>query len=160
MYEQSVHVPGIVCWPGQIAAGKRINDLVSSMDFGPTLLEFAGVGVPDWMEAQSRSAVLRGQDPNPRTCLFAEHSDDKILTGTKFVTMVLKDSWKLVHFIDHPEGQLFNLKLDPGERVNLWNDKDYENQRLELLDEMLHWRLESSWRTQGFVQMLAFNHFE
>ena len=74
--------------------------------------------------------------------------------------MVLKDSWKMVHFVDHAEGQLFDLESDPGERINLWNDKSHEHQRLELLDEMLRWRLESSWQTQGFLQMLAFNNFE
>ena len=79
------------------------------------------------------------------------------MTGSKFVTMVREGPYKLVHFIDCDDGQLFNLDEDPGERTNLWSDSNHSDVRQRLTDEILKWRLESSRRTQGFVQMLASN---
>ena len=154
MYEQSVHVPAIVCWPGVVDAGKRLPQLVSLFDFGPTILEAANVDVPDWMEARSLSDVLFDQPAAPRQQVFAEHSDDAILTETNFMTMVRRGDWKLVHFVDTLEGQLFDLSTDPGERVNLWDDANWKETKDSLIAEILNWRIESSRKTQGFLKML------
>lgn len=155
MYEQSLRVPAVVCWPGQVVAGQRRSDIVSLMDFAPTVLELAGVPVPPWMEATSLLPQLLGQPSAPRTRVFAEHSDDPILTGTRFMTMVRDGAWKLVHFVDHDTGQLFNLESDPNELRNLWAEPEHAPTRQRLLTEILHWRIESSRQAQGFVRMLA-----
>lgn len=154
MYEQSVHVPAIVCWPGVVDAGKRLPQLVSLFDFGPTILEAAKVDVPEWMEARSLSDVLFDKPAARREQVFAEHSNDAILTETNFMTMVREGDWKLVHFVDTQEGQLFDLSTDPGERINLWDDAKYKETRDGLIAEILNWRIESSRKTQGFLKML------
>lgn len=155
MFEQSVHVPAVICWPGQISPGKTIPELVSLMDFGPTILQMAGAPVPDWMEARTLSDLLFETAAHPRDRVFAEHSDDAILTETRFMTMIREDRWKLVHFVDCEEGQLFDLEADPKERINLWNDPNHADIRQRLIGEILTWRIESARKTQGFVQMLA-----
>ncbi|MEP3639025.1 MAG: sulfatase-like hydrolase/transferase [Paracoccaceae bacterium] len=155
MYEQSVHVPAVVCWPGVIEAGKQLPQLVSLFDFGPTILEAAGVSIPDWMEARTLSDVLFDTSDEPRERVFAEHSDDAILTETKFMTMVRKGNWKLVHFVDNELGQLFDLSADPDELVNLWDHADHSDTQRELINDILNWRIESSRKTQGFQQMLS-----
>lgn len=155
MYEQSVHVPAIVSWPGEVEPGSKFDQLVSLMDLGPTILEMAGAEVPDWMEARSLNDLMLKTSSPVRPRVFAEHSSDAILEGTEFMTMVREGPWKLVHFVDHEEGQLFNLDDDPGERNNLWEDKTHRGIRLKLIDEILKWRIESSQYAQGFVRMLA-----
>lgn len=155
MFEQSVHVPALIWRPGTIPAGKEVSALVSLFDFGPTILEYAGVEVPDWMEARSLSDVLHDRPSEPRERVFAEHSNDAILTGTDFMTMIRDGDWKLVHFVDCDEGQLFNLASDPNERVNLWDRSDHDGKKQELIDKILHWRIMSARKTQGFVLMLA-----
>jgi arylsulfatase len=155
MYEQSVHVPAIICWPGKIREGQRLSQLVSLFDFGPTVLEAAGVEVPDWMEARPLSDLLFDIPSAPRDQVFAEHSDDAILTDTEFMTMIRQGPWKLVHFVDSPEGQLFNLDQDPGERRNLWDDSAHQATRQSLIEDILKWRIQSARKTQGFVHMLA-----
>lgn len=155
MFEQSVHVPAVICWPGQISPGKTIPELVSLMDFGPTILQMADAPVPEWMEARTLSDLLFETAADPRDRVFAEHSDDAILTETRFMTMIREDRWKLVHFVDCEEGQLFDLVADPKERINLWNDPDHTEIRQRLIGEILTWRIESARKTQGFVQMLA-----
>ncbi|QUS37338.1 sulfatase [Falsirhodobacter algicola] len=154
MYEQSVHVPTIFWGPG-IPAGRRVDDLVSLMDLGPTILELAGLTPPAWMEAQSLRPYFGDARPPRRDCVFAEHARDAILTGTEFVSMVRHGDWKLVHFVDTDEGQLFNLADDPGERVNRWDDPACAGRRMELIHRLLDWRIRSDLRTQGFRNVLA-----
>ena len=52
-------------------------------------------------------------------------------------------TWKLVHFLGEDEGQLFDLRNDPHEERNLWNDPDAAPIRRELLDALRDWRLAS-----------------
>jgi arylsulfatase len=83
----------------------------------------------------------------PRQCVFAEHSDDAILTGTDFMTMTREGDWKLVHFVDCDEGLLFNLTADPDERDNLWDQPDQKAKRKELIEKILRWRIMSARKT-------------
>jgi arylsulfatase A-like enzyme len=152
MYQQTVHVPAMIAWPGRIPQGKRVTDLVALFDLGPTILEFAGIAPPDWMEATSLQPYFGGSVDIPRRRVYAEHSNDALLTGTRFMTMIRDGQMKLVHFVDSEEGQLFDLDKDPNEQNNLWHQPQYAQTRAWLVDEILKWRLESSLVTQGFVQ--------
>lgn len=152
MYESTVHVPAVAAWPGRIPAGRRIEKLVSLFDFGPTILELAGAAVPDWMEAQSLTPLFEEGDGPERPRVFAEHANDKLLTGTRFVTMIREGCYKLVHFVDSAEGQLFDLDADPQELTNLWDDPAHSETKRRLIDAILEWRIESSRKTQGFVR--------
>ena len=153
MYQSTVHIPAVVFGAGRIPAQRRISDNVALFDFGPTILEWAGVEVPQWMEAKSllpyfSDEALQGQGRNR---VFAEHSNDALLTGTRFMTMILEGKMKLVHFVDAEKGMLFDLSDDPDEINNLWDDPDRAETRDRLIDEILNWRLESSMKTQGFI---------
>lgn len=152
MFESTVRVPALISWPGHIAQGKRVTDLVALFDFGPTILEYAGVPTPSWMEAVALQPYLDGNTEPDRQRVYAEHSNDALLTGTRFMTMIRDKAMKLVHFVDAEDGQLFDLENDPSERVNLWDDPEYAQTRARLVNEILTWRLESSLKTQGFVE--------
>ncbi len=149
MYESTVHVPAIVAWPGQTDGGRRVAELVSLYDFAPTILEMAGVAVPDWMEARSLVPLIRGEaEDRPR--VFSEHSNDALLEGTRMVTMVREGDLKLVHFVDSDEGQLFDLAADPRETENLWDEPGHAAVKARLVGEILRWRTESALKTQGY----------
>ena len=152
MYQSTVHIPAIVFGPGRIPEGRRVTENVALFDFGPTILEYAGVPVPEWMEASSLVPYFDGDETQGRLRVFAEHSNDALLTGTRFMTMVLEGTIKLVHFIDAPKGLMFDLANDPDELTNLWDNAEHAVTRDRLIDEILNWRLESSMKTQGFVE--------
>jgi arylsulfatase A-like enzyme len=152
MYEQSVRVPGIVWCPGRVEEGRVVDDLVSMFDFGPTILELAGVEKPRWMEAQSLCGYLKGNETRPREYVFSEHAGDWILHGTQFMTMIRGKRWKLVHFIDTEEGQLFDLDDDPREIRNLWGVPQCQDLKRRLLEEILAWRIRSALVTQGWLE--------
>lgn len=52
-YDLSIRAPMLVRWPEKIAPGRRVDDFVSLMDVGPTLLEVAGLPVPADMDGRS-----------------------------------------------------------------------------------------------------------
>ena len=152
MYEQSIRVPAIVWAPGRVAAGRKVDDLVSLFDFGPTILELAGIAAPKWMEARSLMPYLRDGTVEPRRYVFAEHAGDRIFHGTEFMTMIRDHHWKLVHFVDSEEGQLFDMQADPQELHNLWADPAHEATKRGLVDEILKWRIRSDLKTQGWTE--------
>ncbi len=57
-YDLSARAPMLVRWPNGVPAGRSVDDFVSVMDIGPTLLEIAGVKVPEDMDGRSFSPQL------------------------------------------------------------------------------------------------------
>jgi len=174
MYDIVTRVPLIVWAPGRFVGGRQVDGLCQMMDVGPAILELAGVEVPASMEAQSILPALlpcsEPSSPSPlcskppssgaaqdvpwtgRPYVFAEHGRDGILQEAKFVTMVRSREWKLVHFLDEPFGQLFDLVEDPGEERNLWDSPAAATVKQELLDVLLEWRIRSQYRTRDCAQ--------
>ena len=67
---------------------------------------------------------------------------DELNTWTQSGTerMVRKDDWKLV-LDNYGRGELYNLKADPSEINNLYNNKKYASKQMELLEELMTWEL-------------------
>jgi len=152
MYDAITRIPLIAWSPGRIPAGRAVEALCQQMDLGPTILELADVDIPPTLEAVSLSAPLAGQAWSGRDYVFAEQARDGILTDTEFMTMVRNDQWKLVHFLDEPFGQLFNLEKDPNEVLNLWSDPGHLDVRRELLAVLREWRIRSQYETADWCQ--------
>jgi arylsulfatase A-like enzyme len=149
MYDCVTRVPLIVWGTGRFDRCRRVEGLCQMMDIGPTVLGLAGLDVPDTMEAASLLPALEGQPWSGRPYVFAEHGRDGILRETTFMTMVRSRDWKLVHFLDEPYGQLFDLARDPGETRNLWDVSEFTARRRELLDVLREWHIRSQYRTRG-----------
>jgi len=72
-YEAGVRVPMIAAWPGTIPEGRRLTDLVSTIDLMPTFLAAAGRSVPDHLPGLDLLPRLRGETAEvPRRYLFTE----------------------------------------------------------------------------------------
>ncbi len=152
MYDIIMRMPTIVWWPGRIPGGRQVDDLCQVMDLGATILEMAGLERPASFEAQSLLPVLQGDKASiGRDLVFAEHGRDGILRETEFMTMVRSREWKLVHFMDEPFGQLFDLVHDPDEVRNLWDDPAYLDVKRELLDAMREWLVRSNYHTRDWA---------
>ena len=140
MYDIITRVPTIVWAPGRIAQGLRVSELIQQMDLAPMLFELAGVEPPPPGPAISALPLARGNGKG-REVVFAEHSADKILREVKLITMVRTESWKLVHYLDQPWGELYDLQDDPGEVRNLWSMPKHEHRKSELLEVLREWRI-------------------
>lgn len=144
MYDTITKVPTIIWSPKRFKGGRKVDSLCQLMDLGPAILELAGITPDESMEAISVLPALQGDDWAGRDYVFAEHPKDMIFTEGEFQTMVRNDDWKLVHFLGQSDGQLFNLKNDPDEVKNLWNDPDHQDKKHELIHVLLEWRIRSS----------------
>lgn len=126
VYEDTVHVPLLVRWAS--ARSKRIGEFVQHIDFAPTILELAGLDVPDEMQGRSLLPLLRGEEDNPRECVYVNQG----LWQAK--RAVITREWKYTRCIDDgfwpcPAEELFHLATDPTELRELSG----ENQ--QVLDE-------------------------
>jgi arylsulfatase A-like enzyme len=151
MYEQITRVPMIIWAPGRFGDARTIDALIQQMDLGPTILDWAGIPVPDSWEAQTLSPALDPQAEFPgREFVYCEQVRDGVLTGCQFMTMVRDKTHKLVHFLDQPCGQLFDLVADPDELNNLWDQPDAAAQKHRLLSELREWRIRSGVHTKDW----------
>jgi arylsulfatase A-like enzyme len=152
MYDLITRIPFIAWSPARFTGGRQLDALCQQMDIGPAILELAGLDVPAAMEAQSLLPALRGEPWQGRPYVFAEHSRDGILRETEYMTMVRSTEFKLVHFLDEPFGQLFDLVNDPQEVHNLWDDPAFVFKRDELLGVLREWRIRSQYHTRAWAQ--------
>lgn len=60
-YDSGTRIPLIIKWPGVIGPGSVSNDLISSIDLGPTVLSMAGVDIPVWMQGRAFLGEQRGE---------------------------------------------------------------------------------------------------
>ena len=156
MYDQITRVPTIV-WakPGSTAGkfisgeGRCVDGLCQLMDLGPMILELAEIEPSSSMEAESLLPAVKGEAWQERDYVYCEQAKDGIFTGNLFQTMIRDRNWKLVHFADATYGQLFDLKNDPEEFNNLWDEPEYAEKKSELLNALLNWRIRSSVQAQN-----------
>jgi len=64
MYEESFRTPLVARWPGVIKPGQRNDDLVQNIDFAETFLDIAGAPIPDDMQGESLTPLLKGETPH------------------------------------------------------------------------------------------------
>jgi hypothetical protein len=66
-YEGGFRVPGVVWWPGHVAAGTVKNDVVTTMDIFPTVLNLAGAALPSdrIIDGKDMSNILFGDGLSP-----------------------------------------------------------------------------------------------
>jgi len=67
LYDEGIHIPLIIRWPGVIKPGGQRNDLVSHIDIAATSLYAAGIAIPNYMQGRS----LFGRDYKPRQHVFS-----------------------------------------------------------------------------------------
>lgn len=144
-YQGSVHVPFLVAGPpgGPVGHGTVPREPVELRDVMPTLLEAAGLPVPDGLDGRSVLPLTRGAATSWREYLHGEHT----LFGQS-MQWLTDGSEKYVWMSGTGREQLFDLVADPRECRDLAGSEAHA-ERLALwrarLVEVLHGRQE------GFV---------
>jgi N-sulfoglucosamine sulfohydrolase len=62
MYEQDFHLPLAICWKNVTDGGRKVDDLVSFIDFAPTFLDAAGIEIPSQMAGKSLINILKSNE--------------------------------------------------------------------------------------------------
>ena len=158
-YEGLVRVPLIFSWPGRFKEDLRSDALVELLDMTPSVLELAGLEVPDYVQGKSLLPILRGEvSPDyHRDFVRCEYFDalDAGLTRLSgpsgleiskgmergkftpspgvFATMYRDRRYKLSIYHGHNLGELYDLQEDPWEFDNLWDDPKHRTIRDDLI---------------------------
>ncbi len=126
-HELMMKIPYIFHHPGRIPAGKTNDLLVSNYDFLPSVL--GHLGLADKMPRQPKSpgrdfsAALAGQPLTWENEVFFEFETCRAIRT---------DQWKLV--LRQPDGphELYDMKADPAERMNLFGQPKTESVKAQL----------------------------
>ncbi len=131
MYENSLRVPLIVYDPREDApVPQRLDHLALNIDIAPTLLQYAGIPIPDSVQGKPLQHAIRGRD-DWRTAFLCEHlfENPRIPKSEGVRT----EQFKYFRYIDHPEHEeLYDLHTDPLEVHNLVENPQYAKVLQEL----------------------------
>jgi len=142
MPDSVVRVPLIICTPQTAAKPCVVEQLMSQMDIGPTLLELAGLDVPTRLDGRSRAVGVTGE------CTVAW--DEAVFCEDNYLTMVRTQAAKLIHYAGQEYGELYDLQSDPDETVNLWHDPEHLPNRIELESRLLKFLTCSVYMNAGY----------
>ncbi|MBG7629556.1 MAG: sulfatase [Bacteroidetes bacterium] len=153
MYEESMRMPFLVRYPKMIKAGSRTDAIINNTDFAPTIIELAGGKTPEYMQGSSFKEVLEtGKEPEgwqqETYYRYWMHMAHKHSNPAHFG--VRTKDFKLIFFYgrdyktrnnkaqkwaNHPSSlsyiktpvawELYDLKNDPKEMNNIYNDAAY-----------------------------------
>jgi N-acetylglucosamine-6-sulfatase len=136
MYEESMRMPWLIRYPKSVPAGTRTDAIVENVDYGPTMLAFAGVETPDYMQGNSFHEIcVTGKEPAGwkkeayyRYWMHMAHHDNPGHVGIR------TKEYKLIFYYgcDYkgrnrtpPGWELYDLKKDPLEVVNEYDNPKY-----------------------------------
>ena len=121
LYEGGIRVPLIVRWPGKVAAGKVREDPVILTDFYPTLLEVAGLKTRKHYpgDGESLLPLLTDKGDLERDAIFWHYPNFAFHRDNRLGSAIRMGDYKLIEFFDRNEVELYNLRVDLGEKKNL-----------------------------------------
>ena len=122
--EESLKMPLIVRYPKEIKAGSVNTRLGINIDFGPTMLDYAGIAIPSVMQGVSLRPLLQGNTPADwRTSIFyAYYNRSPKHWGIR------TDRYKLIRFPDTEVVEFYDLQEDPQEMYNRGSEPGYRKQ--------------------------------
>lgn len=120
MDEVSSRVPLLVQWPGKVAQASASSALVQNIDFAPTLLDAAGVVPPEPMHGESFLPLLLGKPTQWRDELYYHFYENPGFHGVARHYGIHTGRYKLIHYYQNDEWELFDLETDPQELTNLY----------------------------------------
>jgi arylsulfatase A-like enzyme len=148
MYEESMLMPLVVCWPGVTSAGSVNIDLVQNLDYAPTFLEIAGVEIPETMQGRSLVPLLKGRTPSDwRTSLYYHYFEYPAVHMVPRHCGVRTASHKLMHFYQFDEWECYDLRKDADEVQNVYDDPEYASLIADLKQELV--RLQKQYDDQS-----------
>ena len=132
-YEGGIRTPGMIRWPGQIPANKVTDEILSDLDWFPTLASFVGeenrVPTDRPIDGIDQSNFLLGEQDKSNREYIVTYVGDRVF-AVKWRTLK-------VHFytaegtfspiVEHTFPQVFDIKNDPGETRELFQAEGYSH---------------------------------
>ena len=150
MYEESLRMPFVLRYPGEVEPGSVNEDIVTNVDFAPLFLDLVGIPIPEDFQGRSFRPLLQGETPADwpeamyyRYWMHKSHHNVYAHYGIR------TKRYKLIYYYNdalgqegaidetyEPEWELFDLEKDPQEMRSVYDDPAYAEIQKELADEM------------------------
>jgi arylsulfatase A-like enzyme len=152
-YDGSVRVPLIVQYPAFLEGGRVASDFVSQADFAPTICELTGVPYTTWpprpdrhpgglpepgalpdVQGRSLLPLLLGTGRG-RSQVMIEY-ESRFIPGLQLKTLRTAEH-RLTVYAGRPYGELYDLRDDPDQFINRWDDPAVAAVRADLTARLL-----------------------
>jgi N-acetylglucosamine-6-sulfatase len=118
-YEESLRIPMVVVYPGKIKPGSTVSEMITNVDFAPTVLSYAGLPVPEQMQGMSMKPLFEGKAGQWRENIFYEYWTD-LVHAIPAMKAVRTERYKLIKYPELDDiDELYDLQNDPHEMTNL-----------------------------------------
>ncbi len=150
-YEESIKTPLLMRYPKEFVKEKSIEGLACNLDIAPTLLDFAGVSIPEKMQGVSIRSLLTGQKDCVRDVVYFRywmHLAHQLDIPAHFG--IRTQRYKLIYYYGLPLNvkgakhtptptgwELYDLKEDPFELNNVFQKDGYKNISNNLIKQLV-----------------------
>lgn len=134
IYEESLRMPFMVKYPERIKAGSVNEDIITNIDFAPTLLELAGITTTQKMQGTSFVPVLEGNTPKDwQDAMYYHYYEFPFWHHVQPHYGIRTQKYTLAHFYYNIDvWELYDLEKDPNQMNNIYNDPNYASTITEL----------------------------
>lgn len=139
MYEDGIKVPFMVRQPNVIEKNNVSSAMQSLIDLPVTLLDMCGIKAPDGVSGISQKEVWLSQKDKIRDSIICEHNHER---DTVNLRTYVDKRYKMTIYYHMNCGEIFDLKNDPHELHNLWNDENYKELKANLMFKFLQAEME------------------
>jgi arylsulfatase A-like enzyme len=133
LHDAGIETALLMRWPaGGVAGGRVVEELISNVDLLPTLLEAAGVAVPENVQGRSFLPLPLGRDYTPRTAIFAEKTYHELYDPQRCIRT---RRHKLIHHFEVASRAYASTDITNGPTYKtMVNELAEERSMLELYD--------------------------
>ena len=147
--EWSARVPLIIRYPGKIRGGTRVDSPVSILDLLPTFAEAAGVEIATPFDGRSLLPLTDGRENGRDREVVGEYCGEGTIEPIK---MLRRGDYKYIVTNEHAP-QLYDLKKDPDETVNVAGRAEYRS-----VEADLRTRIEKGWDGPAIKRQVIASH--
>ncbi|MEZ0538320.1 sulfatase family protein [Fibrella arboris] len=127
IYEESLKTPFVIRYPGVITPGSQVRQVVSNVDWAPTLLNLAGTAVPAYMQGESFLPLLTGGKKPWRNDAYYHYYEYPQPHHVSPHFGLRTRQYTLARFYGPDDfWELYDIQQDPQNRRNLYGRKGYE----------------------------------
>ena len=130
LYETAYRIPFLIRWPERIPPGTRIDRVMSTVDFQPTILSLMGVPLSGREQGRDGSALLEGKAAEWEDVAFLHHSSD---TRAGIFTKEIE-----LAYVKDRDSIMFDRMNDPNQVINLFHDGGVGETRRDLTEMIVN----------------------
>tara|TARA_B100000900_G_scaffold247694_1_gene210745 strand:- start:2682 stop:4265 length:1584 start_codon:yes stop_codon:yes gene_type:complete len=138
MYEESIRMPFVIKYPGIIKPNTVNDDIITNIDFAPTILEMADVKYPNSVQGKSFfKNLIKKRSNDWRQSMYYHYYEYPFYHHVQPHYGIRNERYKLIHFYyDIDVWELYDLKNDPNELNNIISSKKHKKLINELKNEL------------------------